>query len=125
MKWMLVLMLAGCGSAPLAPQRVEVPVFTPCVKVVPQRPAYEFDQLAPAATDGEMVLALARDWPRGRTYESQLEAIIEGCLSVASPPSVQVLDRPPRPVPVAPKEALQPIPPAGFFLTQWREIFKP
>ena len=34
MKWMLVLVLAGCGSAPLAPQRVEVPVFTPCVKTV-------------------------------------------------------------------------------------------
>ena len=43
----------------------------------------------------------------------------------ASPPSVQVLDLPPRPVPVAPKEVLQPIPPAGYFLTRWREIFKP
>ena len=125
MKWMLVLLLAGCGSVPLAPQRVEVPVFTPCVKTVPKRPAYEFNQLTPVVTDGEIVLALARDWPRGRTYESQLEAIIEGCLSVASPPSVQVLDLPPRPEPVAPKEALQPIPPAGYFLTRWREIFNP
>ena len=121
----LLLMLAGCGSAPPAPQRVEVPVFTPCVKSVPQRPAYEFDQLTPAATDGQIVLALARDWPRGRTYESQLEAIIEGCLSIASPPSVQVLDLPPRPAPVVPKEPLQPIPPAGYFLMRWREIFKP
>ena len=74
-----VVLLAGCGSAPLAPQRVEVPVFTPCVKVVPPRPAYEFDQLAPAATDGEIVLALARDWPRGRKYEGELEAVIAGC----------------------------------------------
>ena len=80
MKWMLVLLLAGCGSAPLAPQRVEVPVFVPCVKVVPQRPAYEVNRLTLAAPDGEMVLALARDWPRGRTYEAQLEAIINGCL---------------------------------------------
>ena len=82
MKWMLVLVLAGCGSAPPAPapQRVEVPVFTPCVKVVPQRPAYEFDQLAPAATDGEIILALARDWPRGRKYEVELEAVIMGCI---------------------------------------------
>ena len=80
MKWMLVLMLAGCGSAPLAPQRVEVPVFTPCVKVAPQRPVYEFDRLPPAATDGEIILALARDWPRGRAYEAKLEAIIAGCL---------------------------------------------
>jgi len=76
MKWMLVLVLAGCGSAPL---RVEVPVLTQCVKEVLQRPVYEFDQLAPAATDGEIVLALARDWPRGRKYEVELEAVIAGC----------------------------------------------
>ena len=80
MRWTLAFLLAGCGSAPLAPQRVEVPVFTPCVKVVPQRPAYEFDQLAPAATDGEIVLALARDWTRGRAYEVKLEAILIRCM---------------------------------------------
>jgi hypothetical protein len=76
----LVILLASCASAPPAPVRVEIPVFTPCVKVVPQRPAYEFGQLAPAATDGEIVLALARDWLRGRPYEAQLEAVIAGCI---------------------------------------------
>ena len=80
MKWMLALVLAGCGSAPLAPQLVEIPVFTPCVKSMPQRPAYEFDQLTPEATDGEIVLALARDWPRGRKYEVEVEAAIAGCV---------------------------------------------
>lgn len=74
-----VVLLAGCGTAPPTVQRVEIPVFTPCVKVVPQRPAYEFDQLEPEAADGEIVLALARDWPRGRAYEVKLEAIIAGC----------------------------------------------
>jgi hypothetical protein len=102
-KIILAVLLVGCASAPPAVQRVEIPIFTPCVKVVPKWPVYEFDQLAPGATDGEIVLALARDWPRGRKYEGELEAIIEGCLSVASPPSLQVLDLPPRPVPVAPK----------------------
>lgn len=68
MKWMLVVVLADCGSAPPAPQRVEVPVFTQCVKLMPQRPAYEFDQLAPEATYGEIVLALTRDLPRGMKY---------------------------------------------------------
>jgi hypothetical protein len=72
--------LTGCGSAPLVLQRVEVPVFTPCVKAVPRRPAYEFDQLTPAATDGEIVLALARDWPDGRKYEGELEAAIASCI---------------------------------------------
>ena len=79
MKWMLVVLLAGCASVPPTPQLVEVPVFAPCVKAVPQRPVYEFDQLAPAATDGEIVLALARDWSRGRRYEQALDAIIIGC----------------------------------------------
>lgn len=79
MKWMLVLMLVGCASAPLVPQRVEVPVFIPCVKTASQRPVYEFDQLAPSSTDGDIILALARDWPRSKKYEGELEAIIEGC----------------------------------------------
>jgi len=79
MKWMIVLMLAGCGSAPPAPQLVKVPIFTQCVMVVPQRPAYEFDNLVQTATDGEIVLALVRDWPRGRKYEGELEAVISGC----------------------------------------------
>lgn len=74
-----VMLLAGCASAPPDPVRVEIPVFTPCVKTVPQPPAYEFDKLPPAATDGEIVLALARDWPRGRKYEAELEAVVAGC----------------------------------------------
>lgn len=65
MKWMIALLSAGCGRAP---QQVEVHVFTPCVKSVPQRPAYEFDKLAPAATDGDIILALAQDWLRGRKF---------------------------------------------------------
>lgn len=79
MKWMFLLLLVGCGSAPLAPQRVEFPVVTPCVKAVPQRPTYEFDTLPSTAMDGEVILALARDWPRGRKYEGQLEAVVAGC----------------------------------------------
>lgn len=74
-----VMLLAGCASAPPAPVRVEIPVFTPCVKVQMPRPTYEFDKLAPTATDGEIVLALARDWSRGRRYESELEAVVAGC----------------------------------------------
>ncbi|MDN2710588.1 hypothetical protein O0880_14275 [Janthinobacterium sp. SUN118] len=76
----VVVLSAGCASAPTTPVRVEIPVFTPCVKVAPQRPAYEFDGLTSVATDGEMVLALARDWSRGRRYEADLEVVLAGCL---------------------------------------------
>ena len=74
-----VVLLAGCASAPAPPLRVEIPIFTPCVKVLPQRPVYEFDSLTSAAADGEIVLALARDWPRSRAYEIKLEAVVAGC----------------------------------------------
>lgn len=69
----------GCASALPTPVRVEVPVIVPCVGEVPQRPAYEFDKLLATATDGEIILALARDWARGRKYEAELEAVITGC----------------------------------------------
>lgn len=77
-----VVLVAGCGSAP-APivRRVEVPVPTPCVAAgaVPVKPIYQFDKLPATASDGEKVIALASDWPAGRKYEGQLEAVITGC----------------------------------------------
>lgn len=45
----------------------------------PARPAYEFDKLPATATDGEIILALARDWGHGRNYEGQLGAVVAGC----------------------------------------------
>lgn len=74
------VMLAGCSTAPPATQTVYVPVHTPCVKDVPAAPVYEFDKLPIDATDGEKILALARDWPRGRKYEGEIEAVVAGCL---------------------------------------------
>lgn len=75
------VLLAGCASTPPpAPVRVEVPVMVPCIGEVPGRPAYEFDKLLVTATDGEIILALARDWLRGQLYEGELEAAISGCL---------------------------------------------
>ena len=76
-----VVLLASCGTAPPpATQVVEVPVYRPCVKDVPPAPVYEFDKLPLDAPAGAKVLALARDWPRGRTYEGKLEAVLAGCL---------------------------------------------
>lgn len=72
-------LLAGCGTAPPAMQTVYVPVHTPCVKDAPVAPVYEFDKLPMDAPDGAKVLALARDWLRGRKYEDALAAIVAGC----------------------------------------------
>ena len=78
---LLALLLFGCAGAPPAPVRVEVPVMVPCIRHVPAVPVYEFDKLPATATDGAIILALARDWPRGRKYEMELEAEIIGCAS--------------------------------------------
>lgn len=72
-------LLAGCGTAPPT-QTVYVPVHTPCVKDEPMAPVYEFDKLPLDAPDGEKVLALARDWLRGRKYEGELEAALASCI---------------------------------------------
>lgn len=74
------LLLAGCASAPPAPVRVEVPVMVPCLGEVPERPSYEFGKMSRTDEDGEIVLALARDWLRSRLYEGLLEAVIAGCV---------------------------------------------
>lgn len=74
-----VALLAGCASPAPMTQPVEVPVYVPCVNERPQRPAYEFDKLDAGASDGRKILALARDWARGRKYEGELEAVVAGC----------------------------------------------
>lgn len=76
---LLVLLLTGCAATAPAPQIVKVPVSTPCLGKIPARPDFEFAKLTSAATDGDKVLALVRDWLLGRKYEMELEATIEGC----------------------------------------------
>ena len=78
--FLVVLFLAGCGTAPSPTLTVYVPVHTSCVKGVPPAPEYEFDKLPLDASAGEKILALARDWPRGRRYEGELVAVLAGCI---------------------------------------------
>jgi len=75
-----VLLLAGCGTAPLPAETVYVPVHAPCIRDKPVTPVYEFDKLPLNAQAGEKVLALARDWLIGRKYEGKLEAALAGCV---------------------------------------------
>ncbi|MEJ7804850.1 MAG: hypothetical protein WKG03_02875 [Telluria sp.] len=73
-----LILLAGCATKP-ATVEVKVPVYVPCAKVVP-RPAFAAPLLPAAASEGEKVLALARDTLLHFEYEAQLEAVIAGCL---------------------------------------------
>lgn len=79
--WACLAVLVGCGIVPPAPQIVNVPVYISCVTEVPLKPEYEFGKMSLTDSEGNKVLALARNWPRGRAYEGKLEAVVAGCIS--------------------------------------------
>jgi hypothetical protein len=79
MKWLIQRLLAGCATKVPTTQAVEIPVYSPFVKAVPARPEHEFNKLTPDASEGEKVIAFARDWLRGRKYEGEHETVIAGC----------------------------------------------
>lgn len=72
------LAVAGCATRP-ATVEVKVPVHVPCVKAVPARPAFAALALPLDASEGEKVLALARDTLLHFKYEGELEAVVAGC----------------------------------------------
>ncbi|MFZ3289249.1 MAG: hypothetical protein WA191_20715 [Telluria sp.] len=73
-----VLVLVGCGAAPLKPLEVKVPVAVGCLGEIPARPVPAFGTGAypgekPAA---QAALVDAAAWER---YAIRLEATIAGC----------------------------------------------
>ncbi|QYF95755.1 hypothetical protein KY495_11705 [Massilia sp. PAMC28688] len=86
MRNVILILLAGCIATNLGcatkPETIEVkvPVMVKCVKAVPARPAFAALALPGDASEGEKVLALARDTLLHFKYESQLEAVIAGCV---------------------------------------------
>ncbi len=64
-----LLILAGCASAS-ATVEVKVSVYVPCAKAAPARPAFAALARPADASDGEKVLALARDTLLHFKYEA-------------------------------------------------------
>lgn len=74
------LLTPGCAGSPPVVQEVKVPVYRSCVTAAPARPTFATRTLAPDASNGEKVLALARDHLLHFKYEGELEAVIAGCM---------------------------------------------
>jgi hypothetical protein len=75
---LILILLSGCATRPSTVE-VKVPVYVPCVKPVP-RPSFAFPVLPEGASEGDKVVAMARDTLLHFKYEAQLEAVIAGCL---------------------------------------------
>lgn len=82
MRWLLILLLAGCQSAPVTidrPVRVEVPVPVACLSSVPPRPATTDDKALQLLDDYRLVLTIWRDLLVLRGYVAALEALLAPC----------------------------------------------
>lgn len=62
---------------------------------------------------------------KGYTMKNWLLSALTLPLLCACAARPSVVELPPPPKPKAPQAALQPIPPAGYFLKQWHTIFTP
>jgi len=77
------LLLAGCASAPPPlPVEVRVPVATPCVQSIPDRPALLWDGLGHAEVY-EQVRALLIDRGRLLAWSHEAEALLVACAAPA------------------------------------------
>lgn len=71
-------LLAGCNSAPVMPERVEVPVPVPCKVEMPQPPIACIPRDQGRA---EWLRCALADCEAGKGYRAELEAALKGCLS--------------------------------------------
>lgn len=85
MKWILLLLLAGCQTPEpriltiKEPIEIKVAVPVPCISDVPPRPALMKDQDILALGDYQAILALRRNLLQMEAYLAELQAILLGC----------------------------------------------
>lgn len=78
MRWLLLLLLAGCASQ-TPPKTVEVPVPVPCKVPQIEKPSFAVDGLPIGANIWDQMLALRAERKQRQGYELKLEATIQSC----------------------------------------------
>ncbi len=74
----LCAMLTACSGAPKLPEKVLVPVATPCITETIHAPAFVTDSELKVLPDFDFVVTLAKDRLERRQYIGTLEAAISG-----------------------------------------------
>lgn len=77
MKWLILLLLAGCAAR--QPMHVDIPVAVPCVETMPARPSNTFGQgeYAGGKIAAQRALTDSAAW---ETYAVLLEVQLAGCV---------------------------------------------
>lgn len=78
MRWLLLLLLAGCASQ-TPPKTVEVPVPVPCKVPQIEKPSFAVDGLPIGANIWDQMLALRAERKQRQGYELKLEAAVQSC----------------------------------------------
>lgn len=81
MKYLLILLLTGCGLAAPKVQTVNIPVIQPCILFAPVKPSLISDAELLKMIDGNFVTALHIDRLKRQSYETELEAVIKACVA--------------------------------------------
>lgn len=84
----MVLLLAGCQSAPQIRREVKVPVIISCISdPIEPAPKLATDDELKALDDYRLPLALWLDRKERQLYQQRLEATVEACRSAQPPPN--------------------------------------
>ena len=84
MRYLLMLLLTGCGSTEVIryvdrPVTVEVPVYTPCEVHMPKVVTYTTDRLTARSTDFEKIQALLIERKERGASEDELRLLLSIC----------------------------------------------
>jgi len=79
-RYLAVLLLAGCASLPDAPTVVNVPIAVPCLDALPEKPRFVTDGELLTMPDAAFVLALAADRLERGKYMALTDALLAGCV---------------------------------------------
>jgi len=82
MRWLPVLLLAGCASQtplPTTPKQVEIPVPVPCKVPQIEKPSFAVDGLPIGSDIWDQMSALRAERKQRQGYELKLEAAVKSC----------------------------------------------
>jgi len=79
-RYLAVLLLAGCAGIPDAPTVVKIPVSVSCITEIPPKPQLVTDAELLAMPDAAFVIALAADRIERGKWMAVASAVMAGCL---------------------------------------------
>jgi hypothetical protein len=79
MRYLAVLLLAGCSSLPHVPKKVLVPVSTPCISKLPDTPLFKTHEELKALNNADYVTQVTIELLEHEKYQQVMEALLKAC----------------------------------------------